>query len=114
IAGERDTNVPPESTMRVVDALIKANKDFELVVVPGMGHSNGGAYGTRRMQDFFVKHLQGVEPPNRNAERRRAGEEAAEAVPVAKVDQPEIAPPPREKVVPKRLDLVALIAKPPG
>ncbi len=69
IVGELDTNVPPESTMRVVDALIKANKDFDLIVVPGMGHSNGGAYGTRRMHDFFVKHLQGTEPPNRNASR---------------------------------------------
>lgn len=66
IVGEKDTNVPPESTMRVVDALIKAGKDFDLLVVPGMGHSNGGAYGTRRMQDFFVRHLQGIEPPDRN------------------------------------------------
>jgi dipeptidyl aminopeptidase/acylaminoacyl peptidase len=66
IVGELDTNVPPESTMRVVDALIKANKDFELLVVPGMGHSNGGSYGTRRMQDFFLRHLQGVNPPDRN------------------------------------------------
>ena len=66
ILGEKDTNVPPESTMRVVDALIKAGKDFDLLVVPGMGHSNGGTYGTRRMQDFFVRHLQGIEPPDRN------------------------------------------------
>jgi dipeptidyl aminopeptidase/acylaminoacyl peptidase len=66
IVGEKDTNVPPESTMRVVDALIKAGKDFDLLVVPGMGHSNGGQYGTRRMNDFFVRHLQGVEPPDRN------------------------------------------------
>jgi dipeptidyl aminopeptidase/acylaminoacyl peptidase len=69
IVGEQDHNVPPESTFRVVDALIKANKDFDLLVVPGMDHSNGGAYGTRRMQDFFVKHLQGIETPNRNAQR---------------------------------------------
>jgi dipeptidyl aminopeptidase/acylaminoacyl peptidase len=66
IVGEKDTNVPPESTMRVVDALIKAGKDFDLLVVPGMGHSNGGPYGTRRLQDFFVRHLQGKEPPDRN------------------------------------------------
>jgi dipeptidyl aminopeptidase/acylaminoacyl peptidase len=66
IVGEMDTTVPPESTMRLADALIKAGKDFDLIVVPGMGHSNGGAYGTRRMQDFFVRHLQGAEPPNRN------------------------------------------------
>lgn len=67
IVGEMDNNVPPESTMRLVDALIKAGKDFELIVVPGMGHSNGGAYGTRRLQDFFVRHLQDKEPPDRNA-----------------------------------------------
>ncbi len=44
--------------MRLADALIKANKDFDLVVVPGAGHGMGGAYGERRMQDFFVRHLQ--------------------------------------------------------
>jgi dienelactone hydrolase len=68
IVGEMDTNVPPESTMRLVDALIKANKDFDLLVVPGGGHGMGGAYGQRRLQDFFVRHLLGVEGPNRNAE----------------------------------------------
>jgi dipeptidyl aminopeptidase/acylaminoacyl peptidase len=67
IVGELDTNVPPESTLRLVDALVKAGKDFDLLVVPGMGHSNGGAYGNRRLQDFFVRHLHGIEPPDRNA-----------------------------------------------
>lgn len=67
IVGEMDTNVPPESTYRVCDALIKAGKDFDFVMVPGAGHGMGGAYGQRRLQDFFVKHLQGVEPPDRNA-----------------------------------------------
>jgi dipeptidyl aminopeptidase/acylaminoacyl peptidase len=67
IVGEMDTNVPPESTMRLVDALIKAGKDFDLLVVPGAGHGMGGAYGNRRLQDFFVRHLLGVEPPDRNA-----------------------------------------------
>ena len=57
IVGEMDTNVPPESTMRLVDALIKADKDFELLVVPGSGHGSGGSYGRRRMYDFFVRHL---------------------------------------------------------
>lgn len=66
IVGEVDTNVPPESTYRVADALIKANKDFELLVVPGMGHSDGGVYGRRKKRDFFVKKLLGVAPPNRN------------------------------------------------
>ena len=66
IVGEVDTNVPPESTYRVADALIKANKDFELLVVPGMGHSDGGTYGRRKKRDFFVKKLLGVSAPNRN------------------------------------------------
>jgi dipeptidyl aminopeptidase/acylaminoacyl peptidase len=64
IVGEMDTNVPPESTMRFVDALIKAGKDFDLLVIPGGGHGIGGSYGQRRMQDFFVRHLLGVEPHN--------------------------------------------------
>ncbi|MHC4559253.1 MAG: S9 family peptidase [Planctomycetota bacterium] len=68
IVGEMDTNVPPESTMRFVDALIKADKDFELLVIPGAGHGSGGSYGRRRIQDFFVRHLLGIEPPNRNTE----------------------------------------------
>lgn len=68
VVGELDRNVPPESTMRFADALIKAGKDFELVVVPGSGHGDCGPYGRRRRQDFFMKHLQGIEPPNRNAE----------------------------------------------
>jgi hypothetical protein len=66
IVGEVDTNVPPESTMRLVDALIKAGKDFELLVVPGANHGMGGAYGMRRLQDFFVRHLLGIAPPDRN------------------------------------------------
>ena len=61
-----DTNVDPSSTMQVVNALIKAKKDFDLLVVPGAGHSIGGAYGRRRRMDYFVKHLLGVEPPDWN------------------------------------------------
>jgi fermentation-respiration switch protein FrsA (DUF1100 family) len=67
IVGELDNNVPPESTFRLVDALIKAGKDFDFVLVPGAGHGMGGAFGARRMQDFFVRHLLGAEPPDRNA-----------------------------------------------
>jgi len=62
IVGEMDRNVDPASTMQVVNALIKANKDFDLLVVPGGGHGMGGAYGVRRQRDFFVRHLLGVEP----------------------------------------------------
>lgn len=57
IVGELDQNVPPESTLRVVDALIKANKDFDLLVIPGLGHSSGGSYGQRRRVEFFQRHL---------------------------------------------------------
>ncbi|HYV36230.1 MAG TPA: prolyl oligopeptidase family serine peptidase, partial [Gemmataceae bacterium] len=67
IVGEMDTNVPPESTYRVVDALIKAGKDFDFIAVPGLGHSNGGPHGSRRTTEFFQKHLQGIDPPNHNA-----------------------------------------------
>jgi hypothetical protein len=63
-----DTNVPPESTMRFVDALIKANKDFDLLVVPGADHGSGGEYGQWRTEDFFVRNLQNKETPNRNAQ----------------------------------------------
>jgi dipeptidyl aminopeptidase/acylaminoacyl peptidase len=73
IVGEMDHNVPPESTMRFVDALIKAGKDFELVVVPGADHGMGGAYGQRRMEDFFVRHLLGKETPDRNAATASGG-----------------------------------------
>ena len=66
IVGEADTNVPPESTYRVIDALIKAKKTFDFLPVPGMGHSDGGPYGRMRKRDFFVQHLLGVEPPHRN------------------------------------------------
>ncbi len=57
IVGEMDDNVPPESTLRYADALIRADKDFELLVVPNAGHGIGGAYGERRMREFFVRHL---------------------------------------------------------
>ena len=61
--GELDTNVDPASTMQVVHALIKADKDFELIVFPGAGHGIGeSGYGWRRRADFFVRHLMGVEP----------------------------------------------------
>ena len=63
MVGEVDRNVDPASTMQVVDALIRADKDFDLVVFPGRGHgAGGGRYGQRRMRDFFVRHLWGLEP----------------------------------------------------
>lgn len=63
LVGEVDDNVDPASTMQVADALIKAQKDFELVVLPGVGHSSGGDFGERKRRDFFVRHLLGVNPP---------------------------------------------------
>jgi len=53
--------------MRLAAALIKANKDFDLNVILGGGHGDGGRYGSRRRKDFFRKHLLGLESPNINA-----------------------------------------------
>lgn len=64
VVGELDDNVDPASTMQVVDALIKAKKDFELVVLPGVAHTMGEEYGEHKRYDFFVKHLMGVNPPH--------------------------------------------------
>jgi len=66
ITGEMDNNVDPASTMQVVNALIKANKEFEYVFLPGAKHTNGGVYGERKRRDFFVKNLLGIEPPEWN------------------------------------------------
>ncbi|QNL50770.1 prolyl oligopeptidase family serine peptidase [Olivibacter sp. SDN3] len=63
IVGELDDNVDPSSTLQVVDALIKADKNFDFLMVPGMGHSSGGDFGEHKRRDYFVKHLLGVEPP---------------------------------------------------
>lgn len=64
VVGELDDNVDPASTMQVADALIKARKDFELVVLPGAGHTMGELFGERKRFDFFVRHLMGVTPPS--------------------------------------------------
>ena len=66
IVGELDRNVDPASTLQVVNALIRARREHELVFVPGMGHSNGGSYGERKRRDFFVRHLLGKASPNWN------------------------------------------------
>jgi dipeptidyl aminopeptidase/acylaminoacyl peptidase len=63
IVGGMDRNVDPACTMQVVDALVKANKEFDLVVIPSAGHGAAETpYGRRRREDFFVRHLLGVEP----------------------------------------------------
>jgi dipeptidyl aminopeptidase/acylaminoacyl peptidase len=62
--GSMDTNVPFYSTLLVVDALIRHNKDFDLIILPNRGHGFGGEpYMVRRRWDYFVKHLMGAEPP---------------------------------------------------
>jgi dipeptidyl aminopeptidase/acylaminoacyl peptidase len=71
VVGEMDTNVDPSSTMQVVKALLKAKKDFDLLVVPGGEHNAGrggefGPYGERKRFDFFVRELLGVRPPSWN------------------------------------------------
>jgi dipeptidyl aminopeptidase/acylaminoacyl peptidase len=66
MVGEIDSNVPPESTFRLADALIKANKDFEFVYLPGYDHTGGGAFGERKRRDFFIRHLHRVTPPQWN------------------------------------------------
>lgn len=67
LVGELDRNVPPESTFRFADALIRANREFELVYLPGLDHTGGGPYGDRKRMDFFVRHLLGVASPDWNA-----------------------------------------------
>ena len=63
VVGELDDNVDPASTMQVANALIKANKDFELVVIPGAHHTVGEAFGEHKRYDFFVRNLWGTNPP---------------------------------------------------
>ena len=63
INGELDDNVDPASTLQVVSALMKANKNFEQLYLPGKTHSLGGPFEMHQMHDFFVKNLLGQEPP---------------------------------------------------
>ena len=73
VVGEMDTNVDPASTLQVVNALIKADKKFDLLFVPGGGHGAGGVFGQRLLEDFFVHNLLGVEPPDWNTRPRESG-----------------------------------------
>ncbi|HQA87005.1 MAG: DPP IV N-terminal domain-containing protein [Salinivirgaceae bacterium] len=63
ILGELDNNVDPSSTLQVVNELVKHDKDFEFVMLPGERHTMGGKYGERKRRDFFVKHILKIEPP---------------------------------------------------
>jgi len=66
VMGEMDKNVDPSTTLQVVDRLIKAGKDFDLLFVPGGGHGAGGRYGERKLMDFFVRNLLDEPTPDWN------------------------------------------------
>lgn len=70
--GGMDDNVPPYNTNLVVDALIKANKDFDLIIFPNARHGYGedSNYMMRRRWDYFVEHLMGATPPKEFAIKR--------------------------------------------
>jgi dipeptidyl aminopeptidase/acylaminoacyl peptidase len=71
--GTMDDNVPPDNTLLVVSELIKANKDFDLLLLPNRNHGFGNdSYMVRRRWDYFVRYLLGAEPP-REYEMRRPG-----------------------------------------
>lgn len=64
IHGDMDENVSPTLTLKLVDALVKANKDFDLLILPNEGHGASlSPYAVRRKWDYFVRNLLGVEPP---------------------------------------------------
>jgi len=77
INGEQDSNVDPASSMQLVNALIKADKDFDLLLVPGGEHSTGRSTGPiryiqRRQFDFFLRHLQQQQTPDWNLQRGKS------------------------------------------
>ncbi len=72
--GSTDTNVPPYNTLLVVNELIKANKDFDLLLLPNRGHGFGNEpYMVRRRWDYFVRYLLGAEPPHEYQIKQPAG-----------------------------------------
>jgi len=79
IYGEMDTNVDPSSTMQVVNQLIKHNKNFDLLGIPGANHTSGGPYGDHKRWDFFVQHLLGINPPKWTNSMKAAETQAAAA-----------------------------------
>jgi dipeptidyl aminopeptidase/acylaminoacyl peptidase len=80
--GTMDSNVPMNSTLLVVDALIKANKDFDLLLIPNANHAYGEAtqYVTRRRWDYFVRYLAGDTPPHEYQMKSYAATQAALAL----------------------------------
>jgi dipeptidyl aminopeptidase/acylaminoacyl peptidase len=77
VMGEMDKNVDPASTLQVVDRLIKAGKDFDLLFVPGGGHGAGGRYGERKLMDFFVRNLLREPTPEWNQQAAKDEKEPA-------------------------------------
>ena len=70
VTGDLDDNVNPSATMQLVDALIKANRNFDLLVLSNRNYDFSGTWGlergpyvTRRGWDYFVEHLMGEQPP---------------------------------------------------
>ncbi|MCR5312695.1 MAG: prolyl oligopeptidase family serine peptidase [Bacteroidaceae bacterium] len=63
VVGEMDDNVDPSSSYQVVNALQKAHKDFEFILLPGAHHTMGESFGEHKRYDFFVKNLMGIDPP---------------------------------------------------
>jgi dipeptidyl aminopeptidase/acylaminoacyl peptidase len=82
VHGTMDNNVPMNNTLLVVDALIKANKDFDLLLIPNVAHAYGEAtqYMTRRRWDYFVRYLAGNTPPHEYAMKPYAATQAALAL----------------------------------
>ena len=62
--GELDENVLPGSTLQLVDALIRADKNFDMLYIPNCAHNLRKAHTIRRVWDYFVRHLHGTEPPD--------------------------------------------------
>src|SRR3954464_5504457 len=65
IHGTMDNNVPPYNTLLVADALIKANKEFDMLMIPNAAHgyATAGNYVMRRRWDYFVRNLLDADPP---------------------------------------------------
>jgi dipeptidyl-peptidase 4 len=89
--GTMDNNVPMNNTLMVVDALIKANKDFDLIIIPNAAHGYGEAsqYMTRRRWDYFVRYLAGDVPPHEYEMKSYAAIRAALRSGPYSEDQPE-------------------------
>ena len=64
-------------TMQVVNQLIKNDRNFDLLGIPGANHTSGGTYGDHKRWDFFVQHLLGVTPPKWTAAMKAAGTQSA-------------------------------------